>query len=179
MEQLHKIFKLCGSPSEDYWRKSKLPQHLLWRVRCEILECLLYCSHLWNATLWVHIESGCWYWENHKLLWTKVVGFLAALSFLMSSFCIFTHVLKIMLLYHLFLMCSPLCIHIVSTTWIWLKMDAVCLAQLKFCTAFLVVDYCFKTWVCIAHYSFILVYYLVLLNEASTLWSFKLAKVSS
>lgn len=24
MEQLHKIFKLCGSPSEDYWRKSKL-----------------------------------------------------------------------------------------------------------------------------------------------------------
>ncbi|KAK6157159.1 hypothetical protein DH2020_011407 [Rehmannia glutinosa] len=25
VEQLHKIFKLCGSPSEDYWRKSKLP----------------------------------------------------------------------------------------------------------------------------------------------------------
>ncbi|KAJ9562901.1 hypothetical protein OSB04_008061 [Centaurea solstitialis] len=24
VEQLHKIFKLCGSPSEDYWRKSKL-----------------------------------------------------------------------------------------------------------------------------------------------------------
>lgn len=22
---MHKIFKLCGSPSEDYWRKSKLP----------------------------------------------------------------------------------------------------------------------------------------------------------
>ncbi|XP_058090092.1 probable serine/threonine-protein kinase At1g09600 [Magnolia sinica] len=34
VEQMHKIFKLCGSPSEDYWRKSKLahatifkPQH--------------------------------------------------------------------------------------------------------------------------------------------------------
>ncbi|XP_010252406.1 PREDICTED: probable serine/threonine-protein kinase At1g09600 isoform X2 [Nelumbo nucifera] len=25
VEQLHKIFKLCGSPSEDYWRKSRLP----------------------------------------------------------------------------------------------------------------------------------------------------------
>ncbi|CAA0808654.1 Protein kinase superfamily protein [Striga hermonthica] len=25
VEQLHKIFKLCGSPSEDYWRNSKLP----------------------------------------------------------------------------------------------------------------------------------------------------------
>lgn len=24
MEQLHKIFKLCGSPSEDYWRKLHL-----------------------------------------------------------------------------------------------------------------------------------------------------------
>ncbi|WOL15618.1 putative serine/threonine-protein kinase [Canna indica] len=25
VEQLHKIFKLCGSPSEEYWRTSKLP----------------------------------------------------------------------------------------------------------------------------------------------------------
>ncbi|KAG1365191.1 putative serine/threonine-protein kinase [Cocos nucifera] len=25
VEQLHKIFKLCGSPSEEYWKKSKLP----------------------------------------------------------------------------------------------------------------------------------------------------------
>ncbi|KAM7510091.1 hypothetical protein LguiB_008966 [Lonicera macranthoides] len=25
VEQLHKIFKLCGSPTEDYWQKSKLP----------------------------------------------------------------------------------------------------------------------------------------------------------
>ncbi|KAJ9559836.1 hypothetical protein OSB04_004996 [Centaurea solstitialis] len=25
VEQIHKIFKLCGSPSEEYWRKSKLP----------------------------------------------------------------------------------------------------------------------------------------------------------
>ncbi|XP_072998644.1 probable serine/threonine-protein kinase At1g54610 [Typha latifolia] len=26
VEQLHKIFKLCGSPSEDYWKKLKLSQ---------------------------------------------------------------------------------------------------------------------------------------------------------
>jgi serine/threonine protein kinase len=25
VEQLHKIFKLCGSPTENYWRKQKLP----------------------------------------------------------------------------------------------------------------------------------------------------------
>ncbi|XP_071742590.1 probable serine/threonine-protein kinase At1g09600 [Rutidosis leptorrhynchoides] len=25
VEQIHKIFKLCGSPSEEYWSKSKLP----------------------------------------------------------------------------------------------------------------------------------------------------------
>ncbi|XP_027773401.1 probable serine/threonine-protein kinase At1g09600 isoform X2 [Solanum pennellii] len=25
VEQMHKIFKLCGSPSEEYWSKSKLP----------------------------------------------------------------------------------------------------------------------------------------------------------
>ncbi|ONM59377.1 hypothetical protein ZEAMMB73_Zm00001d022041 [Zea mays] len=25
VEQLHKIFKLCGSPADDYWKKSKLP----------------------------------------------------------------------------------------------------------------------------------------------------------
>ncbi|OWM67518.1 hypothetical protein CDL15_Pgr028381 [Punica granatum] len=26
VEQLHKILKLCGSPSEDYWRKTRLPR---------------------------------------------------------------------------------------------------------------------------------------------------------
>lgn len=25
VEQLHKIFKFCGSPPDDYWKKSKLP----------------------------------------------------------------------------------------------------------------------------------------------------------
>ncbi|KAL3641481.1 hypothetical protein CASFOL_016449 [Castilleja foliolosa] len=26
VEQMHKIFKLCGSPTDEYWRKAKLPQ---------------------------------------------------------------------------------------------------------------------------------------------------------
>lgn len=31
VEQLHKIFKLCGSPSEEYWQKSKLPHATIFR----------------------------------------------------------------------------------------------------------------------------------------------------
>ncbi|KAF7141514.1 hypothetical protein RHSIM_Rhsim06G0141500 [Rhododendron simsii] len=31
VEQLHKIFKLCGSPSEDYWIKSKLPHSTVFK----------------------------------------------------------------------------------------------------------------------------------------------------
>ncbi|CAM8990282.1 unnamed protein product [Rhodiola kirilowii] len=31
VEQLHKIFKLCGSPSEDYWKKSKLPHTTIFK----------------------------------------------------------------------------------------------------------------------------------------------------
>ncbi|XP_073026354.1 probable serine/threonine-protein kinase At1g54610 [Primulina eburnea] len=31
VEQLHKIFKLCGSPLEEYWRKSKLPHATIFK----------------------------------------------------------------------------------------------------------------------------------------------------
>lgn len=31
VEQLHKIFKLCGSPSEEYWRRSKLPHATIFK----------------------------------------------------------------------------------------------------------------------------------------------------
>nr|GME02586.1 probable serine/threonine-protein kinase At1g54610 isoform X1 [Ipomoea batatas] len=31
VEQLHKIFKICGSPSEDYWRKEKLPHSTVFK----------------------------------------------------------------------------------------------------------------------------------------------------
>ncbi|KAH6797187.1 Protein kinase superfamily protein [Perilla frutescens var. hirtella] len=31
VEQLHKIFKLCGSPAEEYWKKSRLPNATLYK----------------------------------------------------------------------------------------------------------------------------------------------------
>lgn len=31
VEQLHKIFKLCGSPPDEYWKKSKLPHATIFR----------------------------------------------------------------------------------------------------------------------------------------------------
>ncbi|OVA13404.1 Protein kinase domain [Macleaya cordata] len=31
VEQLHKIFKLCGSPPDEYWRKSKLPHATIFK----------------------------------------------------------------------------------------------------------------------------------------------------
>ncbi|OAY60281.1 protein IMPAIRED IN BABA-INDUCED STERILITY 1 [Manihot esculenta] len=31
VEQLHKIFKLCGSPSDEYWKQSKLPNATMFR----------------------------------------------------------------------------------------------------------------------------------------------------
>ncbi|KAG9149805.1 hypothetical protein Leryth_024596 [Lithospermum erythrorhizon] len=33
VEQLHKIYKLCGSPSEEYWKRSKLPNATLFKPR--------------------------------------------------------------------------------------------------------------------------------------------------
>ncbi|CAL5433208.1 unnamed protein product [Camellia sinensis] len=42
VEQLHKIFKLCGSPSEEYWRKSKLPHATIFKPQAlELMETLL------------------------------------------------------------------------------------------------------------------------------------------
>lgn len=31
VEQLHKIFKLCGSPPEEYWKNSKLPHATMFK----------------------------------------------------------------------------------------------------------------------------------------------------
>ncbi|KAL7192193.1 hypothetical protein ACSBR2_024108 [Camellia fascicularis] len=41
VEQLHKIFKLCGSPPDDYWRKSKLPHATLFKPQ-----------HPYESSLW-------------------------------------------------------------------------------------------------------------------------------
>ncbi|KAL9243377.1 hypothetical protein vseg_017271 [Gypsophila vaccaria] len=41
VEQLHKIFKLCGSPSEQYWKKYKLPNATLFKPQQPYKRCLL------------------------------------------------------------------------------------------------------------------------------------------
>ncbi|GFP87452.1 probable serine/threonine-protein kinase at1g54610 [Phtheirospermum japonicum] len=46
VEQLHKIFKLCGSPPEDYWKKSKLPHATLFKPQ-----------HPYQSTLWQAFED--------------------------------------------------------------------------------------------------------------------------
>ncbi|KAM7471441.1 hypothetical protein LguiA_009624 [Lonicera macranthoides] len=40
VEQLHKIFKLCGSPPNDYWKKSKLPHATLFKPQHPYESCL-------------------------------------------------------------------------------------------------------------------------------------------
>ncbi|CAI0474588.1 unnamed protein product [Linum tenue] len=40
VEQLHKIFKLCGSPSEDYWKKSKLPHATIFKPQQPYRRCV-------------------------------------------------------------------------------------------------------------------------------------------
>ncbi|XP_077231536.1 putative serine/threonine-protein kinase At1g54610 [Tasmannia lanceolata] len=40
VEQLHKIFKLCGSPSEDYWRTSKLPHATIFKPQHPYKRCV-------------------------------------------------------------------------------------------------------------------------------------------
>ncbi|XP_010477057.1 PREDICTED: probable serine/threonine-protein kinase At1g54610 isoform X1 [Camelina sativa] len=40
VEQLHKIFKLCGSPPADYWKKSKLPHAMLFKPQQHYDSCL-------------------------------------------------------------------------------------------------------------------------------------------
>nr|XP_043608080.1 protein IMPAIRED IN BABA-INDUCED STERILITY 1-like [Erigeron canadensis] len=40
VEQMHKIFKLCGSPCDDYWKKSKLPHAALFKPQRPYESCL-------------------------------------------------------------------------------------------------------------------------------------------
>ncbi|KAJ1411877.1 Serine/threonine-protein kinase, active site [Sesbania bispinosa] len=41
VEQLHKIFKLCGSPSEEYWKKYRLPNATLFKPQQLYKRCIL------------------------------------------------------------------------------------------------------------------------------------------
>ncbi|KAI3505737.1 hypothetical protein L1887_27938 [Cichorium endivia] len=40
VEQLHKIFKLCGSPSEEYWKRSKLPHATIFKPQQSYKRCI-------------------------------------------------------------------------------------------------------------------------------------------
>ncbi|GMI70652.1 hypothetical protein like AT1G09600 [Hibiscus trionum] len=40
VEQLHKIFKLCGSPPEDYWKRSKLPHATIFKPQHPYKRCV-------------------------------------------------------------------------------------------------------------------------------------------
>ncbi|KAK4734919.1 hypothetical protein R3W88_009180 [Solanum pinnatisectum] len=40
VEQLHKIFRLCGSPSEEYWKKFKLPNATLFKPQQPYKRCI-------------------------------------------------------------------------------------------------------------------------------------------
>ncbi|XP_062084574.1 probable serine/threonine-protein kinase At1g54610 [Humulus lupulus] len=40
VEQLHKIYKLCGSPTDEYWRKAKLPNATLFKPREPYRRCI-------------------------------------------------------------------------------------------------------------------------------------------
>ncbi|OVA00125.1 Protein kinase domain [Macleaya cordata] len=40
VEQLHKIFKLCGSPSDEYWKKKKLPHATIFRPQHPYKRCI-------------------------------------------------------------------------------------------------------------------------------------------
>lgn len=40
VEQLHKIFKLCGSPTDEYWKKSKLPHATIFKPQQSYRRCI-------------------------------------------------------------------------------------------------------------------------------------------
>lgn len=40
VEQLHRIFKLCGSPSEEYWKKSRLPHATIFKPQQPYKRCI-------------------------------------------------------------------------------------------------------------------------------------------
>ncbi|KAG7018642.1 putative serine/threonine-protein kinase [Cucurbita argyrosperma subsp. argyrosperma] len=40
VEQLHKIFKLCGSPTDEYWKKSRLPHATIFKPQHSYKRCI-------------------------------------------------------------------------------------------------------------------------------------------
>lgn len=40
VEQIHKIFKLCGSPPEEYWKQSRMPHATVFKPQHPYENCL-------------------------------------------------------------------------------------------------------------------------------------------
>ncbi|KAG8485017.1 hypothetical protein CXB51_021159 [Gossypium anomalum] len=58
VEQLHKIFKLCGSPSEDYWRKSNSLQPNLFPVILQACQSILQAKSLMQRKGTLKLEGA-------------------------------------------------------------------------------------------------------------------------
>ncbi|XP_061352156.1 probable serine/threonine-protein kinase At1g54610 isoform X2 [Gastrolobium bilobum] len=57
VEQLHKIFKLCGSPSEDYWRKLRLQHSTIFRPPHQYRRCVAETFKEYPSTAMRLIET--------------------------------------------------------------------------------------------------------------------------
>ncbi|GFP82434.1 probable serine/threonine-protein kinase at1g54610 [Phtheirospermum japonicum] len=57
VEQLHKIFKLCGSPSEEYWKKSRLPNATLYKPQQPYKRCIAETFKDFPSTALALIEN--------------------------------------------------------------------------------------------------------------------------
>ncbi|XP_058080517.1 protein IMPAIRED IN BABA-INDUCED STERILITY 1-like [Magnolia sinica] len=57
VEQLHKIFKLCGSPPDDYWKKSRLPHATIFKPQQPYESCLQETCKGFPATALNLIET--------------------------------------------------------------------------------------------------------------------------
>ncbi|XP_068657504.1 protein IMPAIRED IN BABA-INDUCED STERILITY 1-like [Aristolochia californica] len=57
IEQLHKIFKLCGSPPDEYWKKSKLPHATIFKPQQPYESCLRETCKRFPATTLSLIET--------------------------------------------------------------------------------------------------------------------------
>ncbi|KAL3617587.1 hypothetical protein CASFOL_037908 [Castilleja foliolosa] len=57
VEQLHKIFKLCGSPTDEYWKKSRLPNATLYKPQQPYRRCIAETYKDFPSTALALIET--------------------------------------------------------------------------------------------------------------------------
>ncbi|ONK78626.1 uncharacterized protein A4U43_C02F20780 [Asparagus officinalis] len=79
VEQLHKIFKLCGSPSEEYWKKSKLPHATIFKPQQPYKRCIVETFKdfppsslpLIEGVNCLHVQVQIWYLHDILLFLLK------------------------------------------------------------------------------------------------------------